>query len=88
MSYFPATALRFPGERAPRVAVIANDERVTVLIDSNGRRSTESATGATVLPGEHVLVGCDGAPWTAVVRRRHPVFGALVEELLPHSCTG
>jgi hypothetical protein len=32
-------------------------------------------------------VGCDGALWIAVVRRRHPVFGALVEELFSHSCT-
>jgi hypothetical protein len=85
MSYPPTTALRFPGERAPRIAVIANDERVTVLIDSNGRRSTESATGATVVPGERVWVACAGESWPAVVRRRDLTRGALVEEILTHS---
>jgi hypothetical protein len=65
----------------PRVAVIANDERVTVLVVGNGPRSTESATGATLLPGERVRIDCAGESWTAVVRRRHPVWGALVEEL-------
>jgi hypothetical protein len=63
------------------VAVIASDERVTVLTAGKGRRSAEFATGATLLPGERVLVDCDGEPWPAVVRRRHPIHGALVEEL-------
>lgn len=85
MPKFPASSLRFPGEPAPRVAVIASDERVTVLAAGIGQRSAESATGATLLPGERVLVNCDGESWPAVVRRRHPVHGALVEELLTHS---
>ncbi len=81
MPHSPIASLRFPGEPAPRVAVIASDELVTVLTAGNGQRSAESATGATLLLGERVLVDCGGEPWPAVVRRRHPVFGALVEEL-------
>lgn len=86
MSHSPIASLRFPGEPAPRVAVIASDERVAVLNAGNGQRSAEFATGATLLLGERVLVDCDGQSWTAVVRRRHPVWGALVEELPAHFC--
>ena len=84
MPYFPTSSLRFPGEPAPRVAIIASEERVILLPIGSGRRLCESATGATVLPGECVLVDCDGESWPAVVRRRHPLHGALVEEILAH----
>jgi hypothetical protein len=64
------------------MAVIANDERVAVLAHGVGCRSVESATGATLQLGERVVVRCGDETWLAVVRRRHPTLGALVEELL------
>ncbi len=71
---------RFPDEPAPRVAVIASTEHVIVLT-THGNRTSEVATGATLVPGERVLVTCGDETWTAIVRRRHPLHGAVVEEL-------
>lgn len=75
---------RFPDEPAPRWAILAPDERVSLLAHRDRDAlpvAGEVATGATLVVGEVVIIADRDQAWTGVVRRVSVARGAMVQEL-------